>query len=348
MPEIHRLLAGRGSGVQPDRPRRIGRPVNVVGRRAARAAGLAAAVIMGVATLAGLVRVLPWIVAPNVPFRVALPFARALFAVGLETTLLCAPPIGWALAASTLVERGEARAFFALGLSPARVVRSTVGVAAGFAAFSALAALAWGTEASAPGRLARSLVEQSKRSCAGEVVPRTAHVPFVGVTWLCFQDQAPRLSGALPGGGGTFTAADLAIADDLRSLYFSDMRLLLGDGGGFRVHVDEARVTGLSPWGRASNLRPAVRALLLSVTGAILALLASFFVLSRSVSNRLLSLLIGGVGPVAALLAMSRLEQGEHAPLIYAWVPLAALLGQAGAIVLERTLGRSRPIKSRS
>jgi hypothetical protein len=331
MPEIHRLLAVR--------------PVNVVGRRAARAAGLAAAAIMGVATLAGLVRVLPWIVAPNVPLRVALPFARALFAVGLETTLLCAPPIGWALAASTLVERGESRAFFAIGLSPARVVRATAWYAAGFAAMSALAALAWGTEASAPGRLARSLVEQSKQSCAGEVVPRTAHVPFVGVTWLCFQDQAPRLSGSLPGGGGTFTAADLAISDDLRSLYFADMRMMLGEGGGVRVHVDQAQVTGLSPWGRASNLRPATRALLLSTTGAILALLASFFVLSRSVQSRLASLLIGGAGPVAALLTMSRLEQGEHPPLSYGWVPIAALLGQAGAMLLERALARRRFLK---
>src|SRR5262249_31338371 len=159
-----------------------------------------------------------------------------------------------------------------IGLSPARVVRATVRAAAGFAALSALATLAWGTEASAPGRLARSLLDQSKRSCAGEVAPRTAHVPFVGVTWLCFQDQAPRLTGALAGGGGIFTAADLAISDDLRSLDFSDMRLLLGGGGGVRVHVDAARVTGLSPWGRASNLMPAARAILLSLTGAGLAL----------------------------------------------------------------------------
>jgi hypothetical protein len=84
------------------------------------------------------------------------------------------------------------------------------------------------------------------------------------------------------------------------------------------------------------------------VTGAVLALLASFFVLSRSVSNRFLSLLIGGAGPVAALLAMSRLEQGEHAPLVYALVPVAALLGQAGAILLERVLARPRPIKTAS
>jgi hypothetical protein len=308
----------------------------------ARAAGLAAVAIMSVATLAGMVRVLPWIVAPNVPLRVALPFARALFAVGLETTLLCAPPIGWALAASTLVERGEARALFAIGLGPVGVVRKTVIVAAGFAALSALAALAWGTEASAPGRLARSLVDQSKRSCAGEVVPRTAHVPFVGVTWLCFQGQAPRLSGTLPGGGGTFTAADLVISDDLRSLEFFDMRLLLGERGSVKLHVDQARVNGLSPWGRASNLAPSARAVLLSTTGSGLALLAAFVVLSRSVQSRLLSLLIGGAGPVAALLVMSRLEQEENTPARYALVPLAALVGMCGAVLLERVIARRR------
>jgi hypothetical protein len=321
-------------------PKSAGSRVNVVGWRAARAASIAGAAIMAVATLAGLIRVLPWIVAPNVPLRVALPFARALLAVGLETTLLCAPPIGWALAAATLVERGEARALFAIGLSPARVVRSTLVAALGFAALSALAATLWGSEASAPGRLARALVEQSKQSCSEAA--RTAHVPFVGVTWLCFRDHPPRLSGALPGGGGTFTAADLAISDDLRALSFSDMRLLLGAKSEVRLHVDRAEVNGLSPWGRASNLRPGVRAALLSVTGAVLALSAALFVLWRSVSSRFFALLVGGSGPVAALLAMSRLEQAAHAPWVYAWVPVAAFVGQAGAMLLERAASRRR------
>jgi hypothetical protein len=286
--------------------------------------------------LAGAIRVLPWIVAPSVPLRVALPFARALFAVGLETTLLCAPPIGWALACSTLVERGEARAFFALGLSPARVVRATLLPALGFAALAAVAALAWGTEAASPGRLARSLVEQSRRSCAGEVAPRAAHIPFVGVTWLCFERTAPRLSGELPGGGGTFSAADLVISDDLRSLDFSDMRLLLGESGKIRVSVRDAHVAGLSPWGRASNLRPAVRAVLLSSTGAGLALLASLYVLARSVSGRLLSLVLGGVGPVAALLTLSRLEQADHGSWAYLWVPVAGVAALTAAMVATR------------
>jgi hypothetical protein len=318
------------------------RSVNVVARRAAKVTGLAAVVILGIATIAGAIRVLPWLVAPNVPLRVALPFARALFAVGLETTLLCAPPIGWALACSTLVERGEARALFALGLGPARIVRATALPALGFAVLAGLAALAWGTEAAAPGRLARSLVEQSRRACAGEVAPRAAHIPFVGVTWLCFEGRAPRLSGTLPGGSGAFTAADLAISDDLRSLHFNDMRLLLGENGGVRLSAREARITGLSPWGRASNLEPTTRAFLLSATGIGLAFLASFYVLARSISHRLTSLVLGGAGPSAALLVLSRLEQGDHAASAYVGVPLAGALTFAAAAMALK-LWRRRP-----
>jgi hypothetical protein len=312
--------------------------MNVVAERAAKATALVALSILAVATLAGAIRVLPWIVAPNVPLRVALPFARALFAVGLETTLLCAPPIGWALACATLVERGEARALFATGLGPARVVRATTLPALGFAALAALSALAWGTEAAAPGRLARSLVEQSRRACAGEVAPRAAYIPFVGVTWLCFEQKEPRLSGTLPGGGGTFTAADLAISDDLRSLDFGDMRLAFGDAGDVRVTARRAHVTGLSPWGRASNLRPALRAVLLSGAGAAFAFLASLFVLSRSIANRFASLVVGAAGPAAALLAMSRLEQSDHGAWAYAWVPIAGVAALAAVAAVLASL----------
>ncbi len=312
----------------------------MVARRTVRITALAALCILGVATIAGAIRVLPWILAPNVPATVALPFARALFAVGLETTLLAAPPIGWALASATLVERGEARALFALGQSPLRVVRTTALPAAGFAALAALSALAWGTEAAAPGRLARSLIDEARHSCAGAVVPRAAEVPFVGVTWLCFKGRQPRIAGTLPGGGGAFSAANLDVSDDLRSLRFSDMGLLLGESGDLKVRVREASVQGLSPWGRASNLRPPVRALLLSSTGTALALLAALYVLTRSLSHRLTSLALGGVGPLAALLVLSRLEQGDHGPWVYLWVPAAGLLALGSAAVAERFIPR--------
>jgi hypothetical protein len=291
-----------------------------------RATSWAAVAILGVAVVAGAVRVLPWVVTPNVPMRVALPFARALLAVGLETTLLAAPPIGWAFAAAALVEKGEARALFATGTSPAGVVRGTLGAALGFAVLTALASLSWGREAAAPGRLARALMAESKASCGqGTAIERGAYVPFVGLTWLCFPDAPPRLAGQLPTGGGSFSARDLAISDDLRSLEIADLRLLLGEKGAISVRAEKAEIRGLEPWGRGSNLAPLTRAVLLSLTGAVMALLAAGVVLSRSIAHRLFSLLVGGAGPIASLVVLSRLEQGDHAPWTYLAVPGAGL-----------------------
>jgi hypothetical protein len=318
--------------------------MQIIGRRAARATGWTSAAILIVAMLAGLVRVLPWIVAPTIPMRVVVPFARALFAASLETTLLCAPPIGWALASAWLVDRGEARALFAIGQSPARIVATSLPVALAFAALAGVAALAWGTEAAAPGRLARSLVEQSKRSCAAQPSPAINDVPFVGVTWLCFgrasQAGGPRLAGALPGASGAFTAADMTVSDDLRSLEFRDMRLLFGEATAVRVHAAEARIQGLSPWGRASNVRPGMRALLLSFTGAALALLASWSVLTGFIARRLASLLIGAAGPLAAVLVFSRLERTTHGVASYLAVPAAGLCGWAAGVLVVHAKAR--------
>ena len=317
------------------------RGMNVVARRAARTSAYAGLAVLGVAILAGAVRVLPWILAPHVPLRVAFPFARALFAVGLETTLLVAPPLGWALAAATLVERGEARALFATGTSPAGVVRMTLVALLGFAVLTAVTSLAWGREAAAPGRLARSLVAPSKHSCAGATTQRAAFVPFMDVTWLCFPGAPPRLAGKLPTGGGFFSARDLSISDDLRSVDFADLRLMLGEKGAVRVRAEQGHVHGLAPWGRGSNLAPTERALLLSSTGALLALLAAHIVLARAIAHRLLALLVGGAGPSAALIVMSRLEQGDHRAWIYIAVPAAGVVCLLSAAALA-SLARLR------
>jgi hypothetical protein len=323
--------------------------LNVVAIRAARATAWAALAILAIAVLAGGVRVLPWIVAPNVPLRVAMPFARALFSVGLETTLLAAPPIGWALCAATLVERGEARALFATGTSPAGVVRTTLVAALGFAVLTGIASLAWGREAAAPGRLARALVAESKAACGerGDA-ERAVYVPFVGLTWLCFPDAPPRIAGQLPTGGGAFSARDLSVSDDLRSLEAVDLRLMFGEKGSVTVRAERADVRGLAPWGRGSNLSAPTRALLLALTGPMLALVAAAIVLTRSVAHRLRSLLIGGAGPIAALIVLSRLEQADHAPWTYLGVPLAGLLCLLAAAIVTSFPGFRRPKAARS
>jgi hypothetical protein len=215
-------------------------------------------------------------------------------------------------------------------------------VAIAFTAMAGVAALAWGTEAAAPGRLARSLIVEAKRSCEGQTKPRAADVPFVGVTWLCFPPvpagaaAPPRLAGTLPGESGAFTAAEVTVSDDLRALWFREMRLLFGRTQNIRVRAGEARIIGLSPWGRASNVRPALRAGLLSSTGAAVALLASWAVLAGSVARRFGSLLIGAAGPVAALLVLSSLERASHGAAVYFAVPAAGLCGWAAAVSAVR------------
>jgi hypothetical protein len=313
-----------------------------LGRAASRATAVAGAAILAVATLAGLVRMLPWIAAPAVPGRVILPFARGLLAMGLETALLAAPPLGWAFAAAVLVERGEARAFFAAGLSPGAVVRATLLPAAFFAALAAVAALAWGTEAAAPGRLARDLVAQSKRACDGATSARAADVPLVGVTWLCNPGEPPRVVGSLPGRArGTFTAFGLRVSDDLRAVEVEDMKMTFGDSVPVRVHAKVASIAGLSPWGRASNLRPAIRAALLSLTGAGLALLVALLVLRGGHSSRVVALAMGGAGPAAALMVFSMLERRQTFPIAYLAVPAAAVVAVAAAGGLSTVLRRS-------
>src|SRR5262245_59524974 len=94
----------------------------VFGLPAAKRALALAGGIFAVAVLAGAMRILPILLAPGVPGRVALPLARGALGVALETALFVAPPLAWALAAARLVDRGEARALHALGIAPIRIV----------------------------------------------------------------------------------------------------------------------------------------------------------------------------------------------------------------------------------
>jgi hypothetical protein len=96
--------------------------LRVFGLPAARNASFVAGGVFGVAILAGAVRILPLLLTPGVPAEVAWPLGRGVAGVALETALFVAPPLGWALAAAKLVDRGEARALFALGVRPWTIV----------------------------------------------------------------------------------------------------------------------------------------------------------------------------------------------------------------------------------
>jgi hypothetical protein len=300
-----------------------------------------AAGVLAVAALAGGIRVLPLLLAPGVLARLVPVLARGAAGVALETAFFVAPPLAFALAASRLVDRGEARALFAIGARPIRLVAAAWPALLGVAMAAGLAATAWGREAAAPGRVIRDLLAEARAACAASPPPAVAEVPLLGVSWVCVRGAGPRVVGpAQAGPGGAFMAASIEVSDDLRSVGATDLTLLLpareGEGP-LRVEVAAASIRGLAPVGRASNLSVPARAALLGLSAPVLAAAAAWIVLRAAVRGRTAALALGAVGPGAALLVFSALERGASAPRAYLAVPatgLAALL--AAGIVARR------------
>jgi hypothetical protein len=341
------------TGARYARPvrRPSGLPAAILALPAARLGGVIAAGVLAVSLLAGAIRVLPLLLAPGVSLRLAPVLARGVLGVSLETALFVAPPIAWALATARLVERGEARALFASGVGPARIVASTWPAALAVALASALAAASWGREASAPGRLVRDLLGEARAACSAAAAPAAVDVPLVGLAWVCLPGEAPRLVGAAPfvashGGAepAVFSATALEISDDLRGLEARGLTLALPSGGsdpgaGPRIHVGEATIHGVTPIGRASNLGVVGRALLLGASAVTMAAFAAASTLRGAIQSRVRALALGVAGPAAALLTFSSLERAPTAPLLYAAAPLAGILAIAA---LAGVLARSR------
>ena len=306
--------------------------------RSARASALVASSVVALAgALAGAVRVLPWLLDPDVPWHVAAPFARGLAAVALESALLVGWPVGWAVACFRCVESGEARVLQTLGESPATTVKRLLpqGVALGVAL--AATSLVCGADASAPGRVATELVARARAPCARVSAPSTYVIPFTGMTWLCAPGRQARVAGAVPGvvGGAAVTATDARISGDFRSVELDDARLALPGDPPTAVRVGMLSLRGMAPWAHASTLPAALRALLLAVAALSTACAAAYAVLRRAPRARGGAIALGAVGPLVALGVLRSLERSGAAPAAFLLVPVAAsaFAGAAGAIM---------------
>jgi hypothetical protein len=324
----------------------------VFGWPAARLALAVAGGIFAVAALAGAVRVLPILLAPGVPSRVALPLARGALGVALETSLFVAPPLAWAVAAARLVDRGEARALHALGVRPLRIVASGWPAALVVAVAAALASASWGREAAAPGRLARQLVADARLACIGDTIggPAAVDVPLVGLSWACFPGQPPRALGRPPFGGGraAFAAREIELADDLRAIHFEELTVVAPVGARgiehARMRAGRAHVHGMAPLGRASNLGVLARTVLLAASAVALAVAAAMAVLVLEVRNSAAAAALGVLAAGASLLVFSALERGSTMASAYLAVPavgLGSLLAAAAFVVWRRHVARS-------
>lgn len=312
---------------------------------ASRAVIACSGALSAAALIAGAVRILPWLLDPNVPARVALPFARGVAELAIEAAVLVGWPLGWALAAHRFAERGEARAMMLLGESPAKAAlaqwRSAIPAAFVLAIASALGAM----DASAPGRMAQDLITQGRDACAHVVTPSTYSVPFVDATWLCTPGSPPRLYGASPGPlhAVVFTATDARIAGDMRRIELDDARFSWPSKAfPIDVHAKEVVLRGLSPWAHASNVPAPLRAFIVVAAAAAAALLAAHACLTRMARGTFAAVLVGVSGPVAALGLMRAMERAGAPVAAYLVTPIVAAIAVSMAALLAVTLRRPR------
>jgi len=310
-------------------------------RSAQNASLVASGAIAMVGVVAGAVRLLPWLLDPSVPWAVAAPFARGLTAVALEAALFLGWPVGCALACFRLVESGEARVLQTLGERPARTVARLVPQAFVLALALGAVALVYGNDASAPGRVATELVERARSSCDAVRAPATYAIPFTEMTWLCSPGREPRLVGSAPGtmSSAVITARDARIAGDFRFLELDDARVLFAGTPAIEMHVTTLSMHGMAPWAHASTLPAPLRALLFALSAWLASWLAAYAVLRRATSTRLGALVLGAVGPLAALGLVRLLERADASPSAFVLVPAACA---AAVIVAALLLSRLR------
>src|SRR5690606_37509964 len=227
-------------------------------RHCSRAVALSVLVVLMLALGAALVRLLPWLLSPEVPLGVALPFAKALVAVAFEAAFLVGVPAGCGLGTALFVERGEARALHSLGVSPLGLSLRALPVIFGCSLLGLVATSLAQSSTDNPGRFARALVERGREGCES-ARPRSVSVPIVGVTWLCFEQGPPRVTGPVPESGGRAwsSARTIGGTDDCAVFEASDVYVATPQGAArfrFALHVVTARVAGLPAWGKSSPL----------------------------------------------------------------------------------------------
>lgn len=306
------------------------------------AALVASAVVTVIAAAAGLARVLPILLDPEVPRRAARPFLVGLLALSLEVGALVGWSLGWTEAALRSVERGEARARMALGESPWRRVLGLTPVVLALAALTALGSLAWGRDARAPGRVARALVEEARVVCASATEARVVDVPLVRAAWLCRPGRAPVLVGEGAGSAAAidFIASGFHVTDDLTAVSVKDAQVLLPTETPVRLRLGEARVIHLVPFSAPSSVPPALRAFAIVAAAIASALLATVSALRNDTGHRAVAWAIAVAGPAATLSVLRACERALIGDARLLVVPLAAIAASisARAVVLAIVL----------
>jgi hypothetical protein len=246
--------------------------------------------------------------------------------LALEAALLLSWPLGWALAAFALVDRGEARVFATLGHGPRDLSRRLVRQAAGLVVPLLALSFAGGVEARAPGGVVNELVQAARITCANSGAGSVVPVPFVAASWLCgvaprggdMRTDIPRdtprdtsmvsrplLVGRAPLGGIHFAAEDAHLADDLRSIELREAQFALPAG---QLRAKEVTLRGLPAFTRPSTLPAWLRGGVVAFSAWLCAFAAVHLVLRMAPRRWLFAAAVGCAGPIACMVLLRAAE----------------------------------------
>lgn len=310
---------------------------------------LAAGMSFVAAGLAGWVRLLPWLSARALPLSALGPFVLELALGALQAALVLGAPLAAALASALFVERGEARALFALGVSPARCARIIALTLLGPVLALGLAVAAGrALHDDDPLALLVDTSEAIREHCLEVPGPLAVPIPGSDFSWLCGRPAPPVLVGPAPGTAGALWLSGRALERDGDALSIHSAQLtsrsaelqLSGSADRFTL-----RVVG------GSSALPALDLYLAALAGALLAVLPlALALLPRQHNPRWLPLLLGLAVGCSALATIAQLQRSlvHEARMSSLVVAIAApVLSAVASLVLLDWAARFARLRTR-
>lgn len=278
--------------------------------------------VYGVTLLLGgaalLVRLLPWLLDPQISWEIIGQFMRSVALVTLETAGVVALLLGAALAGVSWQDRGEGVALLVSGISPWFLASR------GWPTLVFVALVSWTSGEIARRDLASPEVmttwmDAARHGCDGRV-RRVSEVPGTGMGWLCEAGEEPWLV-LSPGGGSVLQTRQIQPNPEGKGWVFQDMIWSLRGPPEVELRVKTAFLSGLVwPWQGDHPRRWLVLSALLG------AWLLGACLLATGEGRRWIAVALGGVGIGSLLTLQAECDGGRIAVEWLALQPLLAVL----------------------
>jgi hypothetical protein len=295
-------------------------PLGLLAARFARWGLGAFAATLGLALAAALVRLLPWLLDPRVAWGVAGRFAWPLALTSVEAAAAVALPLGVALGASSLQDRGEGLALLLTGASPWALAARAGWVGALLAALGTAAGALASREVERSEAAVQGWIDAAREGCG----PRrpVSEVPGLGMSWLCEPGAEPRLT-LTPAPGLVVQARQVAAAPREDAWRLSDARWSFRGPPEIDLQVTEATLA----LGRLPGAGRSPRRWLWAGTLLGSWLLAGALLASRE-GRRWIAVALGGACSAALLSLQGEADTGRiSAGWLLLQIPAAALPG---------------------